>query len=115
MLLINGFETLRSSLPAADSNKLKQLINDFVSGNNGRVVLVDSVSKIKAIEYEDFYRANVQAINAIWAGSGITEQFTIKSSTYNKETRSQIANDFGYNVKRGNCTLIKMLDFYTKN
>ena len=115
MFIINGFETLRSSLPAADSSKLKQLIGDLVSGNSSRVIIADSVSKIKAIEYEDFYRANVQAINAIWAGSGITEQFTIKSSTYNKETRSQIANDFGYNVRRGNCTLIKMLDFYSKN
>ena len=66
-------------------------------------------------EYEDFYRACVQPIYAIWVGSGITDQFTIKSSTYNKETRSQIPGDFGYNVDRGNASQIKMLDFYTED
>ena len=80
-----------------------------------RIILADSVSKIKNLEYEEFYRNNVQPINAIWIGSGITEQFTIKSSTYSKETRAQIPNDFGYNVYRGNCIQIKLLDFYTKD
>ena len=113
--LINGFETLKSALPTAESNKLKQLMLDIKNNNNIRVIIADSVAKIKTIEYEDFYRTNVQAINAIWVGSGVTEQFTIKSSTYNKETRAQIPNDFGYNVKRGACTLIKLLDFYTSD
>ena len=58
-------------------------------------------------EYDEFYRENVQPINAIWIGSGITEQFTIKSSTYTKETRSQIPNDFGYNIDRGNAIYVK--------
>ena len=58
---------------------------------------------------------NIQPIYGIWIGSGITEQYTIKSSTYTKETRSQIESDFGYNVDRGNAYLIKLLDFYTKD
>ena len=66
-------------------------------------------------QYDEFYRENVQPINAIWIGSGITEQFTIKSSTYTKETRSQIESDFGYNVDKGTATLIKLLDFYSEN
>ena len=115
MIVINGFETLKSALSTGDANRLKQLMLDIKSNNNMRVIIADSVSKIKTIEYEDFYRTNVQAINAIWVGSGITEQFTIKSSTYNKETRAQIPNDFGYNVKRGVCTFVKLLDFYTND
>ena len=115
MIVINGFETLKSALSTGDANRLKQLMLDIKSNNNIRVIIADSVSKIKTIEYEDFYRTNVQAINAIWVGSGITEQFTIKSSTYNKETRAQIPNDFGYNVKRGVCTFVKLLDFYTND
>ena len=66
-------------------------------------------------EYEEFYRNCVQPINAIWIGSGITDQYTIKSSTYNKETRSQIPSDFGYNVDRGVARQIKVLDFYTRD
>ena len=44
----------------------------------------------------------------------IVDQFTIKCSTFNKETRAQIPNDFGYIVERGNATLVKLLDFYSE-
>ena len=115
MIIINGFENLKNGLDTTEFNKLKGLIAEVKTNTNMRVILVDAVTKIKALEYEDFYRDNVQAINAIWIGSGITEQFTIKSSTYNKETRAQIPNDFGYNVNRGVSTQIKVLDFYTKD
>lgn len=54
-------------------------------------------------------------MNAIWIGSGITDQFTIKSSTYNKETRAQIPFDFGYIIDRGVARRIKVLDFYSKD
>ena len=115
IVLINGLETLINSVGVTESSKLKTILGSVKTKNNLRIILADSVSKIKNLEYEDFYRNNVQAINAIWVGSGITEQFTIKSSTYNKETRAQIPNDFGYNVHRGICTQIKMLDFYTQD
>ena len=79
------------------------------------MIIADAVPKIKIYEFEEFYRNCVQPINAIWIGSGITDQFTIKSSTYNKQTRSQIPVDFGYNVDRGNARFIKVLDFYTRD
>jgi S-DNA-T family DNA segregation ATPase FtsK/SpoIIIE len=66
------------------------------------------------IEYEDFYKNCVQSMNAIWVGNGMIDQFTIKCSTYNRETRAQIPNDFGYIVDKGNATLIKLLDFYSE-
>ena len=101
---------------------------DYVKGGggNGDVTCAYTINLYEGLKqqenapeiYEplcDFYRENVQPIYAVWIGSGITEQFTIKCSTYNKETRSQIPNDFGYNVDRGNSVLIKLLDFYSKD
>ncbi len=113
VIMITGFDNIKNGITTADYNKLKQILN-IKAKNNIKIILADAVSKIKTLEYEDFYRDNIQAINGIWVGSGITDQFTIKSSTYNKETRAQIPNDFGYNVKRGTSTLIKLLDFYSK-
>ena len=78
-----------------------------------RIIFSDSISKFKLYEYEDFFRNCVQPLNAVWIGSGITDQYTIKSSTYTKETRSQIEGDFGYKVDKGNAILIKLLDFYS--
>ena len=114
VFIINGFDTFENGLSSNEQKQFKDLLHDIKSKQNIRIVMVDAISKIKTYEYEDFYRTNVEPTNAIWVGSGITEQFTIKSSTYNKETRSQIPNDFGYNVKQGSATLIKLLDFYTE-
>ena len=95
--------------------KFKKILQQIKNTPHIRVIIADAVSKIKTYEYDDFYRENIQPINGIWIGSGITEQFTIKSSTYTRETRAQIESDFGYNVNRGIATLIKLLDFYTKD
>ena len=114
IFIIFGVEAFISSFDADTARKLKTAFSNVKNYKNVRIIFADSITKIKMYEYEDFYRNCVQAIYAIWIGSGITDQFTIKSSTYNKTTRSQIPNDFGYNVDRGNATQIKLLDFYTE-
>ena len=115
VFIMYGLDNLKNNLTAEEQRLLKTLLSKIKAIPTVRVILADSVSKIKAFEYDEFYRENVQPIYAVWIGSGITEQFTIKCSTYNKETRSQIPNDFGYNVDRGNAVLIKLLDFYSKD
>ena len=114
VFMIFGIDTLKNGLSTDNQNKLKKLLLDLKTNQHVKVIIADSVSRIKPFEYDDFYRNNVQSIYGIWIGSGITDQFTIKSSTYNKETRSQIDNNFGYNVDRGIAKLIKVLDFYSK-
>ena len=113
VFIIYGIDNLKNGLSDEELRLLKSLLGKIKTIPTVRVIIADAVTKIKSFEYDEFYRENVQPIYAVWIGSGITEQFTIKCSTYNKETRSQIPNDFGYNVERGSATLIKLLDFYT--
>ena len=115
VFIIFGFDSLKNGLTFDGEKRLKTILLNIKSKPYVRVIIADSISKIKNFEYEDFYRENVQSIYGIWVGSGITEQFTIKTSTYTRETRSQIPNDFGYNVERGISTLIKLLDFYSRD
>ena len=115
VFVICGIEEFFNAFDAETQRKIKTLISNTKNKKNIRIVFADSVSKLKMFEYEDFYRNCVQAINAIWIGSGVTDQYTIKCSTYNRETRSQIPTDFGYNIDKGNANLIKLLDFYSKD
>ena len=115
IFVISGIDTFKNGLSSEEQNKLTTILTGIKTRNDMRVIIADAIGKIKTFEYEAFYRDNVQPINGIWIGSGITEQFTIKSSTYNKETRNPIPNDFGYNINRGSATLIKLLDFYTND
>ena len=114
VFMLYGIEAFLSAFSSDDQRKIKTFFSNTKNHKNIRFIIADAISKIKSIEYEDFYRNCAQPIYAVWVGSGITEQFTIKSSTYNKETRAQIPNDFGYNVDRGQAKNIKMLDFYTE-
>lgn len=115
VFIIFGLDSLKNGLSVDNQTKLKNLLLKVKNAPHVRIIIADAISKIKNYEYDDFYRENIQPLYAIWIGSGITEQFTIKSSTYTKETRSQIASNFGYNVDRGTATLIKLLDFYSKD
>jgi len=115
IVTIIGLDALKTNLTIEQENKLKEILLSIKTKQHIKIILADSVSKLKNYEYDEFYRENVQPIYGIWIGSGITEQFTIKSSTYTKETRSQIESDFGYNVDKGTAILIKLLDFYSQN
>lgn len=115
VFMIYGIDALYNNLSSEEQGKFKKLLLELKTHQNIKVILADIPSRIKVFEYEEFYRNNIQPIYGIWLGSGITDQFTIKSSTYNKVTRSQLESEFGFNVNRGNATLIKTLDFYTKD
>ncbi len=115
VFMIYGIDNFKNALTKENQNKFIDILNKIKNYSRLRVILIDSVNKIKNYEYEEFYRNNVQPTFAIWVGSGVTDQYTIKCSTYNKETRSEIENDFGYNISRGNAKLIKLLDFYSKD
>ncbi len=114
IFIIYGIETFINAFDSDKQRKLKTLFSNLKNKKNIRLVIADGISKIKLYEYEDFYKNCVQPSNAIWISNGIIDQFTIKSSTYNRETRGQIPSDFGYNIDKGNATLVKMLDFYTE-
>jgi hypothetical protein len=115
VFVINGVEAFMSYFDSEQIRKVKSLFSNLKNIKNIRVIFIDSIIKLKALEYEDFYKNTVQPINAIWIGSGLTDQYTIKCSTFNKETRAQIPNDFGYKIDRGTAVQIKVLDFYKED
>ena len=115
VIFIYGFDAYKNKLSSEDQKLFFNLLTDLKNKKNTKVIIAEAVSRLKGYEYEDFFRSNVQATYGIWVGSGITDQFTIKSSTYNKETRGTIENSFGFNIIKGTAKLVKLLDFYSKD
>lgn len=76
---------------------------------NCNIILVESDTKIKSHEYSDWYRAYVSKENAIWVGNGIENQYAINIMDTSK-LRNKCGASFGYAVKDGNATLIKLLE-----
>ena len=66
--------------------------------------------KIKSIEYEMWYKSAVSNNYGIWIGNGITEQFTMKLSKTPKYLYNDIPENFGYIIKLGIPSLVKLLE-----
>ena len=72
-------------------------------------IIVDSTDVFRNFEYDSWYKTCINSSHAIWVGDGLADQYTIKLSKTPKETRDEYGNLFGYGVKNGNGTLIKLI------
>ena len=70
---------------------------------------MDSLDGLKKQEYENWYKAIVTTNRGIWLGNGIADQFTLKLAKTPRVLRELIPEDFGYSVKNGIATLIKLI------
>lgn len=109
-VIINGINSFKNKLN--DNNKAKfgdifQKANDLEIIN---FIIIDSIDKIRKFEIEPWYKNTVNANEGIWIGNGINEQFTIKITQKTKELKENISDNFGFVVKRGKPTLVKILE-----
>lgn len=107
--IIIGIEKFKSSLLDFNLN-IEDLFNNSKKLNNINYIIIDSVDKIKKIEYDTWYRAYVNSSQGIWIGNGISEQFSLKISNVTKELRKEIPDNFCYVVKRGKPELVKYVE-----
>ena len=75
------------------------------------IVILDTVQNFKKLEYENWYKTTVTNNRGIWLGNGIADQFTIKLSKIARELREPIDQSFGYVVKNGAATLVKVVNY----
>ena len=74
-------------------------------------IVLDLLQGLKKLEYESWYKTTVTNNRGIWLGNGISDQFSIKLSKTPRELREVLDSSFGYSVKNGIATLIKMVDY----
>ena len=115
VFMFYGMDYIKNVLKDELSNRFKDLMLKFKETKNVRMIFIDDSSKLKQYEYEDYYRDNVKQTYGIWLSTGLSDQYVIKSTTYNKLTRSELPNDFGFKVEKGIAVLIKLLDFYSQD
>ena len=88
-------------------NSLLDIDNDL---KNLSFIFVDAFGKLKKHEYEAWYKNNVNNNNGIWIGNGIVNQYTIMLNKITKEHRDDIPNGFGFVVRNGKTTLVKLVE-----
>ena len=86
-----------------------ELITNSKQNGNIKFIVVDTIDSIKSINFEPWYRANTDLSQGIWLGNGIGNQFTLKVTTNSRVLRAEVAPGFGYIIRKGKASLIKLM------
>ncbi len=90
-----------------DFEHMLQIGHDLEKFN---LVLFDASYVLKKYEMESWYRDYVMNNQGIWVGNGITDQFVLKLSKTPKYCYDEISLEYGYVVRNGSPTLVKLLE-----
>lgn len=85
-----------------------KFVKEYSNIDNFNFIIVESESKIKNYQYDEWYRTFFNNDNGIWVGNGLNDQYI-----YNISNRKIIENNcdscMGYTIKKGNITFLKFL------
>lgn len=107
--MIIGMNSLFQKMSSIEKGNLTMLIQNSANLGTLKFITVDTIDNIKSISYEVWYKSNIDLSQGIWIGNGIANQFTLKVTTNARILRAEIDPKFGYIIKKGKATLIKLI------
>ena len=107
-----GIYDLYNALNITFKKEFNEILKQLNNKDNFSLIFIDSSTNIKKLEFEDFYRNNVNNNRGIWIGNGITEQMILKCGRMPREYRETVTNKFGYVIENGIIRKVKLLDYY---
>lgn len=107
MFIINGIDDFKNKLSIENQGKMSDFFTKAKDLEIINFILIDSIDKIKNIEYESWFKNSTNQSDGIWIGDGIDDQFTLKVSVRTDEVRESVSDDFCFVLKRGKPVLVK--------
>ncbi len=77
--------------------------------NVDNFIIVETTDKLKTYAYEDWYKNSFDDSFGIWLGNGIADQYSFKLTSMPRTLREEIPEGFGYVIKNGKATLVKLV------
>ena len=94
-----------------DEREFLEILKKFEQDEKCNFIIAENAIRLKNHEYDEWYKTYVTGDTGIWIGNGITDQYLI--SLNNNITDKAIVNNcgrnFGYVIRQGNATAIKLL------
>ena len=104
--LIVGIDKLLSYI---DEFEFKQTLENAQEKGKYNFIIVENATKLKDHSYDEWYKEFISDDSGIWVGNGIDSQYLINITADRRELNDNCGRDFGYVVKDGNYTMIKLL------
>ena len=91
-----------------DSN-FEQTLKEVEELGNYNFIIVDNFTRLKNHEYDSWYKNYSLGYSGIWVGNGMQDQYLISYNSNGERIDNNCRNSFGYAVKQGEPTIIKLL------
>lgn len=79
------------------------------------VIIMDNAAKIKAYQYDMWYKNYISGDTGIWVGNGVDTQYLITTSATKKELVADCGRSQGFYINQGKVVLIKLLGIKGEN
>ena len=107
--LLFGISTLFERITPEIKNSLCEVLATAKEYGKDKFIIVDSTEKLKEFSYDEWYKKAIDDSEGIWIGNGISDQYSLKLLSTPRQLREEIDEGFGYVVKNGKATLIKIV------
>ena len=104
-----GIESLNEYVNYNNSN-VENILKNLTSDKNNSIIIIEGMQQVKEIQFENWYKNYIDESNGIWIGSGISDQYCLKTSQSGFRLNNNCTDSFGYVIKNGNAKFVKLLE-----
>ena len=109
LCFIININSFFGKIGSSEKLKITDLIGTGIKNGNIKFILIDVIDGIKAINFETWFKSGADLSEGIWLGNGIANQFTLKVTTNSRLLRAEVSPGFGYVIKKGKASLMKLM------
>ena len=110
IIIIFGVYNFINKLNDESKKALSSMIKKTNQMNIVNFIFIDTPDVLKGYVYEDWFKAGSDLSKGLWIGSGISDQTLFKIFRFTKEDRKEIPLDYGFIIKNGKISKVKLLD-----
>lgn len=107
--VIIGLQTILDGLSNEGKDKLNTLLEKAELSYHICFILCDSAKAVSDFSAAPWYKRHVSGMDGIWVGDGIANQYALKVSKLTRGLYSELPPHFGYLVRYGKPTLVKLI------
>ena len=107
--IITSVSGLNQMLNEEQKEKFSLALEKGSTDLNIRIIIAERSKNISSLNFELWYKNNVNSSSGIWIGNGIGDQYNIKVNKITAEMSADISNEFGFNVKGGKAAMVKFI------
>ena len=76
---------------------------------NYHFLICETANKIKNHEFDNWFRQGFSKDFGLWIGNGVGDQYLFNCEISFDRTRENLGKTFGYGIKQGEATTIKLI------